>query len=77
MREILALHKPDDPGAMLSTFDVLSEDIGSLLSDALTDVEAATSGLIVTRVAVPPVDDVTGEAEPVVLMETHAAGGPD
>ena len=77
MLEILALHKPDDPGAMLSTFDVLAEDIGSLLSDALEDLETATSALIVTRVAVPPVDDVTGEAEPVILMETHAARGSD
>ena len=72
MLEIMALHKPNDPDAMLSTLDVLSEDIGGLLSDALATVETDPSSLIVTRVAAPPLDGVTNEGEPIILMETHS-----
>ncbi|MEO8687740.1 MAG: hypothetical protein ABI611_05925 [Solirubrobacteraceae bacterium] len=73
MLEIMALSKPDDPDAMLSTLDVLAADIGGLLSDALESVATETSGLIVTRVAAPPVNAVVGAGEPVILMETHSA----
>ena len=72
MLEIMALHKPNDPDAMLSTLDVLAEDIGGLLSDALATVETDPSSLIVTRVAASPLDGVTNEGEPIILMETHS-----
>jgi len=72
MREIMALHDPDDPDAMLSTFDVLADDIGGLLSDALGSIEADTEGLIVTRIATMPAGAGTGGGAPVIVMETHA-----
>lgn len=77
MGEILALHKPDDPDAMLSTLDVLAADIGGLLADALGSIESDSGSLIVTRVAASPVNGAPGEREPVVLMETHSIAAAD
>lgn len=67
MLEILALYDPEDPGAMLITFDVLAEDIEALLSDALDSVDVSTSDLVVTRLA------ATDAGSPVLVMERHTA----
>lgn len=77
MLEVLALHQPEHPEAMLSTFDVLAEDIGGLLSEALESVETQSSGLIVTRIAAPPNHGDTREGEPVIVMETHSTSRAD
>ncbi len=72
MREITALTDPEDPGPMLSTFDVLAEDIESLLADGLDPLVGTTKQLIVTRLAVPP--GAAGSGPPLVLMESHDTG---
>lgn len=70
MREILELHRPSDPEPMLTTVDVLADDISGLLSDAFDAVAVDATELIVTRLAAAW---LRGGSVPTFVMETHPA----